>query len=204
MMFPVTQRQVSPKPRPTSCHGNSQPGQAALPTWAGRSGSWKVSDRGNHQPFAERTQRCSERHGWARISSFIHETSNLRLAAEATGGRSSRFQQLNPVPQNIVEPMCCTRHVPGFQGFRRRKRQFRFSEVTGFFLSGPRGSGSKGQLGFQGGRENIQLKNEKKSGQNGGRGVVKFGWNLFFLPSLPPLLSFLPCGSWNRIPSSIS
>ena len=81
MMFPVTQRQVSRSPAPPAAMATPNPGQAALPTWAGRSGSWKVSDRGNHVPFAERTQRCSERHGWAGISSFIHETSNLQAGS---------------------------------------------------------------------------------------------------------------------------
>ena len=83
MMFPVTQRQVSRSPAPPAAMATPNPGQEALPTWAGRSGSWKVSDRGDHVPLQrepKHTLKCTAGPGSA--ASFTRQVIS-RLAAEA-------------------------------------------------------------------------------------------------------------------------
>ena len=108
-----------------------------------------------------------------------------RRAAEATragpGKGAELSTQSSPAP---VERVCCRTRawLQAGQEERGAVPVLRSSHAT---LSGPRGSGSKGQLGFRRGRGNIQLKS-KNQDKRGGRGVLKFGWNLFFLPSLLP------------------
>ena len=72
-MFPVTQGQVSRSPAPPAAMATPQPVRRPCPPGL-PARSWKVSDRGNHPPLAERTQTRSERHGRAGLSNFIPET----------------------------------------------------------------------------------------------------------------------------------
>lgn len=131
----------------------------------------------------------SERHGWAGLSNFTHETGNLETGSWGHKGRSP--QRSHAFNTSIQSHKYCRARVlqearawlqTGSGGERHSSS---FQELTRSFLSGPRGSGSKGQLGLRGGRENVQLKN-KNQDKCGGRGVLKFGWNLFSLPSLLP------------------
>lgn len=118
-------------------------------------------------------------------TSFLRQVISRR-AVEATRAGPGREATLSPTqssPTNIVEPVCCRTHVRGFR--RGQEEKGTVPVFRSYILSGPRGRGSKGELGFRDGRENIQLKN-KNQDKCGGRGVLKFGWNLFFLPSLLP------------------
>ena len=91
MMFPVTQRHVSRSPAPPAAMATPNPGQAALPTWAGSSGSWKVSDRSNHLPLQREPKHTMKgTAGSGSATSFMRQVIS-RLAAEAMRAGPAAF-----------------------------------------------------------------------------------------------------------------